>query len=137
MPRVFRVMREGEDGLPHVEQSASGLGVRSGVDVELDHQGRVIVNGKGMSVNPDWRNAPLFRIPERLRHLKPGARGSNKNACFRYGTGVFEQGEFAPGLTLEPDTPTHGTIAPAGPVPLSDYEAALAETRPGWEKDEN
>jgi len=39
-------------------------------------------------------------------------------------------------LTLEPDTPTHGTIAPAAPVPLSDYGDALAATRSGWEKDE-
>jgi hypothetical protein len=36
MPRVFRAMRKDEDGLPHVEQSASGLGVRAGVDIDLD-----------------------------------------------------------------------------------------------------
>jgi len=129
-------MREDDDGFPNVNPSASGLGVRPGIDINLDPQGSVLVDGQGMSVNPDWRDAPLFRIPERLRHLKTGARGPNTSACFRYGTGKFEQGVFADGLTLEPDTPTHGTIAPAAPVPLSDYEAALTATRPGWEKHE-
>ncbi len=119
-----------------VATSATGLGVRTGVDIDLDPRGNVLVNGKGMSVSPDWRHVPLFRIPERLRHLKQGARGPNKNSCFRYGIGTFERGHFAAGLTLEPDTPTHGTIAPAAPVPLSDYGDALAATRSGWEKDE-
>jgi hypothetical protein len=137
MPRVFRVMQEDKDSLPNVAPSATGLGVRTGVDIDLDPLGYVLVNGKGMSVNPDWRNAPLFRIPERLRHLEQGARGPNKNSCFRYSAGTFERGDFAAGLTLEPDTPTHGTIAPAASVPLSDYEDALAATRFGWEKDEN
>ena len=65
---MFRVMREDKDGLPNVAPSATGLGVRTGVDIDLDPHGNVVVNGKGMSVNPGWRNAPLFRIPERLRH---------------------------------------------------------------------
>ena len=110
--------------------------MRPGIDVDLNPSGGVLANGKGMSVNPEWRNAPLFRIPERLRHLHRGARGPNINACFRYGTGTFERGGFAVGLILEPDTPTHGTVAPAASVPLHDYEAALAATRPGWEKHE-
>ena len=136
MPQVFRVMREDEDGLPNIAPSANGLGVRPGVDIDIDPLGNVLVNGKGMSVSPDWRNAPLFRIPERLRHVKEGARGPNTNACFRHGTGTFERGDFAAGLTLEPDTPTHGTITPAASVPLFDYESALAATRSDWEKDE-
>ncbi len=118
MPRVFRAMRKDEDGLPHIEQSANGLGVRSGKDIDVDLDGNVLVNGKGMSVGPGWRELPLFRIPERLRHLKRGARGSNKSFCFRSGTGPFVRGAFADGLTLEPDSPAHGTIAPALVVPL-------------------
>ncbi len=136
MPQVFRIMREDSDGLPNVSPSANGLGVRSGVDVEVGSAGDVLVNGKGMSVNPEWRSAPPFRIPERLRHQKQGARGPNTNACFRYGSGPFTRGSFADGLTLEPDSPTHGVIIPAAPGPLSDYEAALAATRSSWEKDE-
>lgn len=136
MPQVFRIMREDPDGLPNVAPLGNGLGVRSGVDIEVDRQGNVLVNGKGMSVNPEWRSAPLFRIPERLRHQKQGVRGPKTNACFRYGSGPFTRGRFADGLKLEPDSPTHGVIAPTETVPLPEYEAALAATRSAWEKDE-
>jgi hypothetical protein len=129
-------MRKDADGLPHVEQSASGLGVRPGVDIDADPEGNVLVNGKGMSVSPDWRDLPLFRIPERLRHLKRGARGSNNTFFFCSGTGPFQRGAFADGLTLEPDSATHGTIAPAQVMPLDDYQAALEATRPDWQVDE-
>ena len=43
MPRVFRVMREDKDGLPNVATSATGLGVRTGVDIDLDPRGNVMV----------------------------------------------------------------------------------------------
>ncbi len=136
MPRVVRTMRKDEDGLPHVESSANGLGVRPGVDIDADPHGNVLVNGKGMSVSPNWRDLPLFRIPERLRNVKAGARGSNNTFCFCSGTGSFERGAFAEGLTLEPDSATHGTIAPAQIMPLGEYQAALEATRPDWHIDE-
>jgi hypothetical protein len=129
-------MRKDEDDLSGVEESASGLGVRPKVDIDLDQQGNVLVNGKGMSVSPNWRDMPLFRIPERLRHLKPGARGSNNTFCFRTGSGPFERGAFAEGLVLEPDSTTHGTVAPDRVMPLDDYRAAIQSTRSHWQIDE-
>jgi hypothetical protein len=129
-------MRKDEDGRPRVEQSASGLGVRPGVDIDVDLQDNVLVNGKGMSVSPNWRDIPLFRIPERLRRLKPGARGSNNIFCVRCGTGLFERGSFAEGLTLEPDSATHGTIAPDRIMPLDHDRSVLEATRPDWQVDE-
>ena len=39
MPRVFRAMRKNEDGLPHVERSASGLGMRLDKDIDVDGDG--------------------------------------------------------------------------------------------------
>jgi len=137
MPQVFRIMKEDGDGLPQVAPKANGLGVRPGVDIDPGLDGNVLVNGKGMSVNPNWRDAPLFRIPERLRHVVEGARGPNSNACFRSGIGPFAQGPFTDALTLEPDSPTHGVIAPSKPVPLVDYEANLTATRESWVKDED
>jgi hypothetical protein len=134
MPRVFRVMRKEPDGLPTVSQTS--LGVRPGVDVDLDAQNNVLVNGKGMSVAPNWRDINVNRIPKRLRPIVPGAGGSNNTFCFGTGNGAFVQGAFANGLTLEPDSATHGNVAPAQVVPLATYEADLAATRPDWQEDE-
>ena len=137
MPLVYRVMKKDEDDLPTVEQTASGLGVRPGTDVDLDRQGDVIANGKGMSVSPAWRDISLLRIPKRLRDKVPGARGSNNTFCFRSGTGPFQAGDFAPGLELVPDSSSHGCIAPAQTVPLSQYQNDLAATLSSWQIDEN
>ncbi len=63
MPRVFRTMCKDTDGLPRVEQSAKGLGVRPNLDIDLDPTCDVLANGKGTSVSPNWRNLLLFRIP--------------------------------------------------------------------------
>ncbi len=134
MPRVFRVMRKEPDGLPTV--SRTSLGVRPGTDIDLDAQNNVLVNGKGMSVAPNWRDINVNRIPKRLRPIVPGAGGSNNTFCFRTGNGVFVQGAFANGLTLEPDSATHGNVAPAQVVPLATYEADIAATRPDWQEDE-
>lgn len=136
MPRVFRAMRKDEDGLPSLGRSSGDLGVRPGIDVDVDHQGRVLTNGKGMSVSPSWRDLSMHRIPKPLRHWVPGARGSNNAYCFRRGEGPFEPGVFAEALILQPDSPTHGVIAPAELTPLDNYEAALAATRSDWIVDE-
>lgn len=134
MPRVFRVIRKDPDGLPTVSQTS--LGVRPGGDVDLDAQNNVLVNGKGMSVAPNWRDINVNRIPKRLRPMVQGSGGSNNSFCFRMGNGAFMQGAFANGLTLEPDSATHGNVAPAQVVPLATYEADLAATRPDWQEDE-
>src|SRR5438270_8019185 len=120
MPRAFRVMRKEPDGLPTVSQT--NLGARPGVDVDLDSQNNVLVNGKGMSVAPNWRDININRIPKRLRPILPGASGSNNTFSFRFGNGPFQQGPFAKGLTLEPDSATHGNVAPAQVVALATYE---------------
>ena len=136
MPLVFRAMRKDEDGLPSIERSSNGLGIRPGIDVDVDSQGEVLANGKGTSVNPNWRDMSIARIPKRLSRLLPGARGSNNVFCFRQGEGSFQHGDFAEGLILEPDSKTHGVIAPAETTPLANYEAALEATRSGWIVDE-
>jgi hypothetical protein len=136
MPQLFRAMKRDEDGLPTVDQSASGLGVRPGVDVDVDGNGTVRMNEKGMSVSPVWRAISILRIPKRLRAVAPGARGSNNTFCFRAGEGPFERGAFAHGLNLIPDSATHGCLTPAELVALNRYEADLAGTRGGWQVDE-
>jgi hypothetical protein len=137
MPLIHRVMKKDEDDLPVVEQSANGLGVRPGTDVDVDAQSNAIANGKGMSVSPSWRDLPVSRIPQRLRGKVRGARGPNNRFCFRAGNGLFQPGAFATGLDLVPDSPRHGCIAPAQTVPLTQYQNDLAATRPDWQIDES
>jgi hypothetical protein len=137
MPLVFRAMKRDDDGLPKVEPSANGLGVRPGTDIDVDAQGNAATNGKGMSVSPAWRDMRPFLIPKRLRDKAPDARGSNSRFCFKSGSGPFKRGAFAQGLELVPDSSTHGCIAPAASVPLTQYESDLTATRPNWEVDES
>ena len=134
---IFRVMRKDEDGLPAVEQSARGLGVRAGIDVDVDGQGNVIANNKGMSVAPSWRDISILRIPKRLRDKVPGARGSNSTFCFRAGSGAFHAGPFAAGLKLTVDSNTHGCVAPTETMPLVQFERNLAATQSDWQVDED
>jgi hypothetical protein len=126
-------MRQDADGLPLVARSASALGVRIGTDIDVDAANNALVNDKGMSVSPAWRQLNIFRIPKRLG---VGGQGSNSTFCFRTGSGGFQQGAFAAGLELLPDSPTHGVVRPAQSVPLVQYEADLAATRAGWQIDE-
>jgi hypothetical protein len=134
MPLVFRVMKKDADGLPTL--SPTSLGVRP-VDVDVDGANNVQVNGKGMSVSPSWRVININRVPKRLRPKLAGAGGSNNTFCFRTGAGPFEQGPFANGLTLEPDSATHGNIAPDIVVPFATYQRDLEATRQGWQEDES
>lgn len=136
MPLVFRAMKADNDGRPLLGQSATCLGVRPTKDIDLDDNQQVLANGRGMSVAPSWRQLPVWRIPKRLRDLQEGARGSNETACFRFGSGPFATGPFAPGLRLVQDSERHACVAPVAVVPLSDYEASLAATRLDWIVDE-
>lgn len=136
MPKVYRAMKKAEDNKPTVDQTASGLGVRPGRDINTDESGNVVLDGNGMSVSPGWRELALHRIPKRLGTIVPGARGSNNTHCFTMGTGPFQRGPFAQGLELIPDTITHAVVAPDAAVTLAQYEADLAATRPDWLIDE-
>ena len=141
MPKIYRSMKKAEDGKPVVDASGKGLGVRgtpvNGVtDVDLDDQGRVALNGKGMSVAPAWRSLPYFLIPERLNDKVSRARGSNQLRCFTMGEGPFADSPVTDALELLVDKPNHGVVAPRGLGPLDDYQADLAATRDAWAEDE-
>jgi hypothetical protein len=121
-------MKRAEDGLPVVAPASNGLGVRPGIDIDVDHENNAIPNDKGMSVSPSWKGViSPGRIPKRL-----GGEGSNNSDVFVLGTGPFEQFLIADGLDLLPDSPTHGVIRPAHVVPLAQFQAALAATRTDW-----
>ena len=103
-----------------------------GADINTDAAGNVVLDDNGMSVAPSWRDLELHRIPKRLGTVVPGARGSNNTHCFMTGTGPFQRDLFAQGLELIPDTAIHAAVAPVAAVPLAQYEADLAATRPDW-----
>jgi hypothetical protein len=129
---MFRIMKMDADNKPLVGTAAMTLGIRPS-EVDMDDEGNVICNDKGMSVNPEWRDAPLFLIPKRLG---TGGRGSNACYCFKRGTGPFQHGPCGAGLELLPDSPTHGVVRPAQLTPLASYEASLHATRLEWEMEE-
>jgi hypothetical protein len=130
-------MWKDEDGSPRLGRTALDLGVRYPGDVEVGENGDVGPNGGGMSVSPSWRLLPSHRIPRRLRDQVGKARGPDEAACFRFGDGPFEVGGFADGLVLTPDSPRHAVVEPASPMPLANFEAALAATRADWIIDES
>ncbi len=125
MPKIYRAMRRADDGKPSVDASGKGLGVRGDavngiVDVDVNEEGNVVMNGKGMSVAPAWRDLPIFLISNRLRDKVPGARGAAGLHCFTFGTGPFADGPVAEGLDLKVDSPKHGLVVPRVSVPLHE-----------------
>jgi hypothetical protein len=141
MPKLFRTMKKDGDGKPVVDATGKGLGVRgipvnNVVDVDLDEEGRVILNDKGMSVAPDWRVLPPHLIPRRLRDQFPEAIGSPQLHCFVMGDGPFQDGPMAEGLELKRDSPRHGVVSPQSLVMLDQYQKDLAATRGLWIVDE-
>jgi hypothetical protein len=140
-PKVYRAMRCDPADKPVVGSSSSSeLGARPGVDISVDAAGIVLLDATGMSVASGWRDLDFTRIPRRLRHLAPGATGSNSTCCFTLGLGPFQNGTIANGLELILDQGaapvTHGVIAPTQAVPLAQYQNDLANTRDAWQIDE-
>ena len=141
MPKIYRTMKQDDEGKPVVDASGRGLGVRgipvnNVVDVDLDEEGNVILNDKGMSVAPAWRDLPPHLVPKGLRSKFPDARGSPHLRCFTMGEGPFQDGPVAEGLDLKRDTPKHGLIVPRASVLLDQFQTDLASTRDHWVIDE-
>ena len=131
MSKLVRIMKRAEDGFPLVAPASSALGVRPGIDIDIDAKGNAISNDKGMSVYSSWRDISPRRIPKRL-----GGQGPNSTCVFVFGSGTFQQAIIADSLEFLPDTPTHGVVRPVNTVPLVQYETALAATRDDWQVDE-
>jgi len=129
------------DRFPVVENSNQGLGVRSDptdncVDIKLDSDGFVVLDGRGMSVMSGWRKLPGILIPSRLRDKCQKARGDDQVLCFAMGEGPFEDSPVTDQLELRKDKEHHGCIVPVASVLLSEFESKLAGTRLNWFVDE-
>lgn len=141
-PRLFRVMTP-EGASPKLGPTGRTLGVRvppdPHPDIEPDTDGAVVPNGRGMSVAPTIVDLPFNRLPKRLRHLNPAARGKDEDRVFRMGKRPFVQSAVSPQLDLLPDpgaSPTHGVVQPSRIMNIEEYQAALAATCEHWEIDE-
>ena len=139
MPTIYRSMLN-EGGQPQVGAEANMLGARiegATQDIPVSHNGMVQPNTGGMSVSPTWREMPYFLVPKRLIDKFPAARGKNSLSIWKMGEGPFQAGSVAAGLTLQPDSPTHGNVEPDQTMPVNDYQQHLANTCQSWVIDEN
>ncbi len=113
-----------EAGLPLCGSTANMLGVRPGVDIHPDETGRVLSGQGGLSVTPD---DPKL-LPLHVRPPRYGGKGKLP---------VFELPTASLGTSLryrpDPGRPDrHGFVEPGAPMPLGEYQAALAASRSAW-----
>ena len=140
MPTAFRPMKEDDDSLPRVADSAWGLGLRPR-DLTPDEAGHAQPGCGGMSAvsgidglrrRVAKRRFPPTLVPQRLHERVPGAIGSNDIRVFCVGEGHFERGAVTEQVVLEPDRDDHGTMQPSVPMEINVFKAALIATRSLW-----
>jgi hypothetical protein len=101
-------------------------------DIMVSEEGRVSPGTGGMSVAPDWRLLPHYRIPKRLRQFAPDATGSDQYCCWRMGDGPFTDAPLTDHLSLRQDAPDHGIVEPSRHMLIDEYQSCLAATRDLW-----
>lgn len=128
------------DGLPQVgSHRRCLLGIRptgAKADVDLDPNGDVMVNRKGLSVSADWRRLPGYMIPKELEDDVNGASGKGMK-IYVHGTGAFAEGKVTAALEmlLKPHDGDSGCVCPTATVSLNQYQADLQATRADWADD--
>lgn len=135
---LYRTMKITPLGLPKIEPSASGLGVRvsgSNPDVEPDEEGELeFFNRKkrrleGMSVTPfDPKYLPPHRKPRALG-------GTSKYSLFCLNSNILAQFP-ALSFAIDKNKPekgeVHGLIGPAGRMHIDTFQYLLGATQPFW-----
>jgi hypothetical protein len=127
----FRAMTPSDDGLPALGRSARSLGVRIGIDIHLDEASHVEPGTGGMSVAPQsvW-NVPNHRRP---RTWGRGSTGPVGDCVYRIGEALTSMERLS--TRADPHQPVrHVFVEPIRTMTLESYEAALAATRPDWQK---
>lgn len=123
MTMLFRGMKEDPDGLPRVERTARGLGVREDIDIPVDGSGYCSPREGGMSVAHDTlQNLPAHRRP-------PEHGGTGPDPVWE-----LDETDLPSSLVYreDEDLAGHGFIEPAFTMDLADYEDAIAATRSSW-----
>jgi hypothetical protein len=75
----------------------------------------------GMSASPD----SVYNLGVRQRPPQLGGQGKDPVWC-------ISRCDLGPDLQFNQNSPNHGLIEPAYPMPLEQYQKALAETRKFW-----
>lgn len=141
----YRGMAE-ENGKPKVGRSARLLGVRPGIDIDieqmprdwLDEQGYLrpeverissgeliavaVRNTKGMSTSLSIESLPAFRRPVTFG-------GIGRDLLWQ-----IEDSKIIRDLEAVQDSATHVSIMPRTTMLLEKYEAALANTQDDWKR---
>ena len=135
-----------QNGKPKIGRSARLLGVRPGIDIDieqmptgyLNEQGYLLTeserelrgeliavairNTKGMSVSLSIESLPAFRRPTKFG-------GTGKDSLWQ-----IDDRKIIGDLQAVQDSPTHVSILPRATMSLERYEAALANTQNDWER---
>jgi hypothetical protein len=124
--RLYRSMKEAQDGLPAVGPSGRLLGVRPGnsatPDVLAVNPSDPVLPGQGgMSVAPD---DPL----NLQKHRRPASLGGIGRDPVWY----IETDHLGSDLEFRLERPGHGLIEPKRAIALGLFQAALAGLRPQW-----
>ena len=141
----YRGMAE-QNGKPKIGRNARLLGVRPGIDIDieqmptgyLNEQGYLLAdservfrgelvavairNTKGMSVSISIESLPAFRRPAKFG-------GTGKDPLWQ-----IDDRNIMGDLQTVQDSPTHVSILPRVTMSLERYEAALANTQNDWER---
>lgn len=135
-----------QNGKPKIGRSARLLGIRPGVDIDIeqmptgylndrgyllaeserDFRGELIAvavrNTKGMSVALAIESLPAFRRPAKFG-------GTGKDPLWQ-----IDDKHIIGDLQALQDSPTHVSILPRVTMSLERYETALANTQNDWER---
>ncbi len=150
MPRVYRTMYAGNDGVPEVGDGPNQLGVRPPgrtkpdgraelSDVDLSDNGHVVLNGKGMSVfrsTADLRRMMPHLVPKHLAWLVRNAAAPDGARVWSMGEGPFVSGPLTDDVLFSTSGGRHGSVCPSREMTLDALQGSLAATRALWRIDE-
>lgn len=141
----YRGMAE-QNGKPKIGRSARLLGIRPGIDIDIeqmpigylndqgyllaeserDFRGELVTiairNTKGMSVSLSIESLPAFRRPAKFG-------GTGKDPLWQ-----IDDKNIMGDLEAVQDSPSHVSILPRSSMSLERYETALANTQNDWER---
>jgi len=126
-----------EGGFPEVGTASHMLGARVSVDISPDNDDYVYPDTGGISVARSLNDLLPHLIPKRLRDHFEDAAGSSRRFVWSMGAGKFSEGSIDKKLFLrrKPENAqgkVQGLVEPALIMLLTEYQTALAATRPQW-----